>query len=65
MSTPVTLKEEKFLGLPKDNYSKVLGDDFVHSGNAIETIKFKAVTPSGSIVNYKTSTHLGEKSIKT
>jgi len=45
MSTPVTLKEEKFLGLPKDTYAKVLGDDFVHSGNAIETIKFKSVSP--------------------
>jgi hypothetical protein len=30
MSTPVTLKEERFLSLPKDNFSKILGDDYVH-----------------------------------
>jgi len=49
----VTLKEERFLGLPKDTYSKVLGDDYVHSGNAVETIKFKSVSEKGAIVNYK------------
>ena len=53
MSLPVTLKEERFLGLPKDTFSKVLGDDYVHSGNAVETIKFKSVSPKGAIVNYK------------
>ncbi len=44
MSLPVTLKEERFLALPKDNYSKILGDDFVHSDNTVETFKFKSTS---------------------
>ena len=57
MSLPVTLKEERFLALPKDNFSKILSDDFIHNGNTVETIKLKSVTSTGSIVNYKTSSH--------
>ena len=53
MSLPVKLKEERFLGLPKDTFAKILGDDYVHNGNNVETIKFKTVSPSGAIVNYK------------
>ena len=63
MTTPVTLKEEKFLGLPKENYAKILNDDYIHAGNAIETLKFKQVSLSGSVINYKTSCHLEEKGI--
>lgn len=50
-----TLKEERFLGLPKSNYSKVLSDDYVHGGNNIETLKLKSVSSSGAVTNYKTS----------
>ena len=58
MSLPVTLKEERFLGLPKDTFAKILGDDYVHNGNTVETIKFKYVSPSGAIVNYKQTCNL-------
>ena len=61
MSLPVTLKEERFLGLPKDTYSKILGDDFVHSGNAVETVKFKSVSANGATVNYKQSCHMNKE----
>ena len=57
MSLPVTLKEERFLALPKDDFSKILSDDYIHNGNTFETIKLKSVTSSGSIVNYKTSSN--------
>ena len=30
MSTPATLKEERFLALPKSKSQKLLLDDFVH-----------------------------------
>jgi hypothetical protein len=61
MSIPVTLKEERFLSLPKDNFSKILGDDYVHANNTIETIKIKSVSPNGAILSYKTQSHLTDK----
>ena len=54
MSIPATLKEERFFGLPKANFDKVLGDDYVHKGNTLETLKLKCKSNSGAIVNYKT-----------
>lgn len=54
MSIPATLKEERFFSLPKAKYDKVLGDDYVHKGNTLETLKLKAKSESGAIVNYKT-----------
>jgi hypothetical protein len=49
-----TLKEERFLGLPKANFDKLLGDNYVHAKNTLETVKLKAVSSSGLVVNYKT-----------
>jgi hypothetical protein len=51
----VSLKEERFFGLPKAKFAKVLGDDYCHSGNTLETVKLKAVSASGAVVNYKTT----------
>lgn len=58
MSTAPTLKEERFFGLPKAQYSKILSDDFVHNNNTLETVKLKAVSSSGAVTTYKTSFNL-------
>jgi hypothetical protein len=64
MSLPATLKEERFFALPKVTHQKVLGDDYVHLNNTVETIKIKSVSSTGSIVNYKTTFHLDQQDSK-
>jgi len=59
MSTPATLKEERFLGLPKQAHAGVLGDDYTHK--KLETIKFKGTTTNGAKVDYKSVVALTEK----
>jgi hypothetical protein len=60
MSTPVTLKEEKFLALPKEKYSKLLSDDFIHSSNNLVVSKFSSLSNNGVAVNYKVTCTLNE-----
>lgn len=50
-----SLKEERFFSLPKAKFAKILTDDFCHSGNNLETVKLKAVSASGAVINYKTT----------
>jgi len=51
MSTPATLREERFLSLPNNAWSRVNGDDFVHK--KLETFKFKASTTNKGKFDYK------------
>jgi hypothetical protein len=60
MNSPQTLKEERFLSLPKDSSSKILSDDYIHSNNSVETLKIKSCSPNGLILNYKTQCHLSD-----
>ena len=53
MTVPSTLKEEKFLALPKEKFSKILQDNYIHVKNNILTTKFLLKSLKDCTFNYK------------
>lgn len=59
MSTPATLRDDRFLALPSPAWSKINSDDYVHK--KLETIKFKAVTGQKGKFDYKSVVSVNDK----
>jgi hypothetical protein len=64
MSSPPSLRNERFFSLPSTPNQKVLGDDYAHKKNCV--FKLKGNTKRG-VFNYKReTTNVGEnKDVKT
>jgi hypothetical protein len=52
MAIPVTLQDEKFLTLPEEKHTKLLGDDFVHNNNSIFQTNFRSLSKAGLNYHY-------------